>query len=125
MDRDRLTITLRKDILEKLDNLIDGVTLRNRSHAIESILERSLMPQVTQAVILAGGVGVNMRPFTYEIPKALIPVHGKPLVEYLIEELRDAGIRTIVMATGHLGDKIIDHFGNGSKFGVTIQYSQE
>ena len=125
MDRDRLTITLRKDILSRLDSLIDGVTLRNRSHAIESILEKSLMPQVTQAVILAGGVGINMRPFTYEIPKALIPVHGKPLVEYIIEQLRDAGIRSVVMATGHLGDKIIDHFGNGSKYGVTIHYSQE
>ncbi len=125
MERERLTITLRKDILKQLDHLIDGITLRNRSHAIESFLERALMPKVKQALILAGGEGVKMRPFTYEIPKALIPVHGKALLEYLVESLRESDVRNIVIAIGYLGDRIKEHFGDGRKFGVSIKYSEE
>lgn len=125
MDRERLTITLRKDILKRLDQIIDGVNMRNRSHAIESLLTRSLTPKINQAVILAGGEGIKLRPLTYEVPKALIPVAGKPILEHVIELLRDAEIRTIVLAVGHLGHKIKEHFGNGSKFGIEIHYSQE
>ncbi len=77
------------------------------------------------AIILAGGEGIKLRPLTYELPKSLIPVQGKPLVEYTIELLRKAGIKNIVFATGHLGEKIIKYFGNGEKFGVRITYSQE
>ena len=125
MDRERLTITLKKDIVRLLDKQIDGVTLRNRSHAIETYLEHALTTNVTQAVILAGGKGVKMRPLTYEVPKALIPVHGKPILEYLIDALAKHTIRSIVLAVGHLGDKIQNHFGDGSRYGVKITYSKE
>lgn len=125
MDRDRLTITLRKDVLAQLDSIIDGVQIRNRSHAIEYILSQSLGPKVTQAVILAGGQGVEMRPLTYEVPKALIPVGGKPVVEYALESLRDSGVRDIIIAIGHLGEKIKEALGNGSKYGVRLTYSEE
>lgn len=125
MDRERLTITLRKDILKKLDDLIDGVDLRNRSHTIESLLIRVLTPKVTQAVILAGGAGPELRPLTYEVPKALIPVGGKPILEYTIERLHNLDIRTVILAIGHLGNKIKDHFGSGKSFGVDIIYSEE
>jgi len=125
MDRDRLTITLRTDLLKRLDEIIDGVKIRNRSHAIEFLLSESLAPRITQAIILAGGRGVNMRPLTYEVPKPLIPVAGKPLIEYTIEMLREAGVREIILAVGHLGDKLKETVGNGSKYGVTISYSEE
>lgn len=125
MDRKRLTITLRKKLLTKIDEQVDGTRIRNRSHAIEYLLTRALKPSIKQAVILAGGEGVKMRPLTYEVPKALITVSGKPILEYLIETLTDAGIRDIVLAIGHLGSKIKEHFGNGSKFGVNITYSEE
>lgn len=125
MDRDRLTITLRADLLKRLDEIIDGVQIRNRSHAIEYLLSQSLTPKVSQAVILAGGHGVKMRPLTYEIPKPLIPVAGKPVISYMIEMLRDAGVREIIVAVGHLGNKIKEEIGNGKKFGVNISYSEE
>lgn len=125
MDRDRLTITLRNDLLKRLDDVIDGVKIRNRSHAIEYLLSESLAPKVTQAVILAGGAGVKMRPITYEVPKPLISVSGKPLIEYTIEMLREAGIRDVVLAVGHLGDKIKEEVGNGRKLGVSVSYSEE
>lgn len=125
MDRDRLTITMRKDILKKVDALIDGTSIRNRSHAIETLISRSITPRVDTAIILAGGEGIKLRPLTYEIPKSLIPISGKPLVEYTVEMLKKAEVRNIIFAIGHLGDKIRQHFGDGSKFGVRIKYSEE
>lgn len=120
--RNRITITLRGSILKKIDKYIDGDRIRNRSHAIEYILNKFFAPRITKALILAGGEGIKMRPLTYEMPKALIPIHGRPVLEYIIENLRYHNIRDIVISTGHLGSKIKEYFGNGSKFGVKITY---
>lgn len=125
MDRDRLTITLRKDILKKVDQLIDKTTIRNRSHAIETLLNRAIAPKVDTGVILAGGEGIKLRPLTYELPKALIPIHGKPLVEYTVEMLKKADIHNIIFTIGHLGEKIVKHFGDGEKYGIRIRYINE
>ena len=123
--RKRITITIRRDLLQALDKMIDHQKVRNRSHAVETLLSRSLQSKVTQAVILASGEGVNMRPFTYEIPKPLIPVNGRPLLEHTIERLRSHGIANMVITVSHLAKRIQDHFGNGSKFGVDITYAHE
>ncbi|MFC2154104.1 sugar phosphate nucleotidyltransferase [Candidatus Altiarchaeota archaeon] len=126
MNRERLTITLRDDILEGVDKLVDGIKIRNRSHAIEILLARILTGgRINKAVILAGGEGTRMRPFTYEMPKALIPVKGKPLLQHIIDLLRKYEIREIIISTGYLGEKIKEYFGNGSKFGVNITYLEE
>ncbi len=79
---------------------------------------------ITQAVILAGGLGTRMRPLTLETPKPMILVAGKPFLERLIGLLKDQGITKIVIATGYLAEKIEDHFGDGSRFGVEIVYSR-
>lgn len=123
--RERITITIRKDLLRRLDQTIDHQRIRNRSHAFEVLLSRVLGNDIRQAVILASGMGVNMRPFTYEIPKPLIPVSGKPLLEHTIDLLRNNGITNIIITVSHLGNKIKDHFGDGSKFGVSIRYVEE
>lgn len=125
MDRERLTITLKKDVLKRLDKSIDGNRIRNRSHAIEYHLNQSLSPSVNKALILAGGRGINLRPFTYEMPKTMIPVKDKPILEHTIERLRDAGIRDLLIHTGHLGEKIQSYFGDGKRFDVTIAYQTE
>ena len=125
MVRKRLTITLNKNLLKKVDQAIDGVKIRNRSHAIEYLLTKTLTPKVEQAVILAGGPAVKMRPLTYEIPKALIPIGGRPLIESTIELIKDAGIRNLVIATGHLGHKIQEQLGEGRRLGVKISYTFE
>lgn len=122
MDRDRLTITLSKSILAKVDALIDGTKIRNRSHAIEYLITQSLTPKVTQAIVLAGGRGLNMRPFTFEMPKGLFPVGGKPILDHIVERLVAADIRDIIFSLGHLGDKIREHFGDGKTFGAKITY---
>ncbi|MCH7492905.1 nucleotidyltransferase family protein [Patescibacteria group bacterium] len=125
MDRNRLTITLKKDLLALIDEVIDGTRIRNRSHAIEYLLSQSLKPQANKAFILAAGRGVNMRPFNYEIPKTLIPAKGKHIIEYSIEQLRESGFKDIYILVGHLGEKIVAHFGDGSRFGVKITYLKE
>lgn len=122
MQRQRLTITLREDLLTQVDKKIDGVRIRNRSHAIEYLLTKSIGSKITKAYILAGGHGLKMRPFTYEMPKPLIPVKNKPILEYIIALLRDHNIRDIYIGIDYLGDKIRSYFGDGAKFGVDITY---
>ena len=76
-------------------------------------------------VILAGGLGTRLRPRTSEVPKALIPIGGKPFLHHQIDLLKRRGIRDIVLCVGHLGDRVKDYFGDGRWLGVRIKYSEE
>ena len=81
------------------------------------------MKNIDVAVIMAGGKGSRLLSITNdEIPKPMVPVDGKPLLEYQVEELKTYGIKKIVMIVGHLGEKIVDHFKDGKNFGVEIDY---
>ena len=75
-----------------------------------------------KAVILAAGEGQRLRPFTASKPKVMIKVGNRPIVEYVVEALKKAGILDIVMVVGYRKDRVMDHFGNGNKFGVEIDY---
>ncbi len=79
--------------------------------------------KIKQAVIFAGGLGTRLRPLTLTLPKPMAPVGGRPFLEHLIELLRTNGITDIVLLLGYLPEKIIEHFGDGKKFGVHIRYS--
>ena len=84
------------------------------------------MKKINVAVIMAGGKGSRLRSITNdEIPKPMVPVDGKPLLEYQVEALKEYGIKKIVMIVGHLGEKIMDHFKDGKDFGVNIDYIVE
>lgn len=78
-----------------------------------------------KAMILAAGRGERMRPLTDTVPKPLLEAGGKPLVVWQIEKLARAGVRSIVINHAHLGHMIEQALGNGSRFGVTIEYSPE
>ena len=81
------------------------------------------MKNIDVAVIMAGGKGSRLRSITNdEIPKPMVPVDGKPLLEYQVEKLKTYGIKKIVMIVGHLGEKISGHFQDGRAFGVDIDY---
>lgn len=125
LGRTRLTITLKPEIIKALDSVIDGEQIRNRSHAIEYWLTQALVPQLTKVLILVGGEGVNFRPLTYELPKALIPIKGKPLLEHTLDLLKKYGFTDIIISLGHLGNKIREHFGDGSRFGIHITYLEQ
>ncbi|NNU80311.1 HAD-IIIA family hydrolase [Halovulum dunhuangense] len=75
-----------------------------------------------QAVILAGGRGTRLQPLTLTRPKPMVVFHGKPFLEYIVEMLRDQGIERILMLLGYLPGVITDHFGDGSRLGVSIEY---
>jgi NDP-sugar pyrophosphorylase family protein len=78
-----------------------------------------------QAVILAGGLGTRLRPLTLTVPKCMVPVHGRPFLEYELELLKSSGVDDVVLCIGHLGAKVMEHFGDGEAFGVRISYSHD
>lgn len=78
-----------------------------------------------QAVIMAGGSGSRLMPLTQETPKPMLRVGDRPLLEIIVEQLRDAGIRRVHVTTHHKPEKISEHFGDGQDFGVEMLYVSE
>jgi NDP-sugar pyrophosphorylase family protein len=77
------------------------------------------------AVILAGGVGTRLQPYTMSLPKPLMPVGNHPILEILIKQLKKAGIRKVIIAVGYLESLIRAYFNDGSTWGMEIEYSSE
>jgi dTDP-glucose pyrophosphorylase len=103
--------------------------LVNRNRVVKDIVIRSdferLADQPFGAVVMAGGPGVRLRPLTENTPKPMLPVGGRPVLELIIGQLRDIGIRRICVTTHYRADKIVEHFGHGESFGVDIDYLNE
>ncbi len=77
------------------------------------------------AIILAGGKGERLRPLTGDRPKSMVPLLGRPILEYQVEWLREGGVTDIVVACGYLHQVIEEHFEDGSRWGVSLHYSIE
>jgi NDP-sugar pyrophosphorylase family protein len=77
------------------------------------------------AVIIAGGKGRRLQPFTTTIPKPLFPLGEKPIIQIIIEQLREAGIRDFIVSVGYLGELVEAYLGSGKKFGCSIEYVRE
>jgi glucose-1-phosphate thymidylyltransferase len=75
-----------------------------------------------KGLVLAGGVGSRLRPFTFSVPKHLIPILGRAMIEYPIEHLVKAGVRDIGVVVGYLGDMIRGFLGDGSRYGARFTY---
>jgi mannose-1-phosphate guanylyltransferase len=75
------------------------------------------------AVVLSGGEGIRLRPITADLPKGLVKVGGKPLLQWVLEWLRANGITSIVIGVAYLKERIIEYFGDGARLGVNITYS--
>jgi NDP-sugar pyrophosphorylase family protein len=125
MKRERLTITLRSDLLNALDNTIDGERLRNRSHAIEYYLSKSLGEKEVPALILAGGKPVYFDSEKKSLPKAMVKIAGKPLLEQTLLRLKKSKFNEVVISVGEGGEIIKDYFKDGSQFGLKIKYTQQ
>ncbi len=78
-----------------------------------------------RAVILAGGKGTRLAPYTTVFPKPLVPIGDMPILEIVVRQLRRAGVSQITMAVGHLANLLMTFFGEGSRFSVSIDYSVE
>ena len=83
------------------------------------------MTTIDRAVVLAAGRGTRMRELTAEVPKPMIEVRGKPVLQHIIEGLRDAGIRELLVIVGYHADTVQNFFGDGSRHDVSIQYATQ
>lgn len=123
--KERITITIEESLLKTLDKRVDGVTIKNRSHAIELILSKSIKGNnITTALVLAGG--------PYEIeqngettPTLMVKINNKPILEHNILMLKKQGITNILLIVGHKKELIKEYFNNGEAQGVEITYIEE
>ena len=124
--KERVTITLDKNLISQIDKRIDGMGIKNRSQEIEHLLSGSLGINIpSKAVLLVGGRGTRLRPLTDKIPKALLEVQGKVITEHIFDLLKKYGIRDVILCVGYLKDKIKEHFGNGNQVGMNVSYVEE
>jgi hypothetical protein len=111
MDRERITISIKKKVLDKIDKTIDGTNIRNRSHAIETLAIKSLGAFDThQAVIILGG------------DNALKSI---PAAKSYLPKLKEAGFDTVIIAVGFLADKIKEKIGFGVEYDLSIRYDDK
>lgn len=103
-------------IIDDSGRIVDLVTLKDLSPSSCSSI---------QAVIMAGGYGTRLRPLTENLPKPMLPIGDRPLMEHIVGQLKSAGIRRVNVTTHYRTDKIRRHFGNGEEFGVEMRYVAE
>lgn len=115
----RVTITLARDLLDLIDRMVDQKDIRNRSHAIETLLRESLMPSLRTAVLLAGG-----KPRRGILPP-LKRINDRTLIEITIGHLVDAGVRQIYILAGENQGRISDVVGHGAELGAKVTYVDE
>ncbi|MGB9605368.1 MAG: sugar phosphate nucleotidyltransferase, partial [Bryobacteraceae bacterium] len=84
-------------------------------------MTRPMLP----VAILAGGLGTRLCPLTENVPKSLVPVAGEPFLAHQLRLLARSGIERVVLCTGHLGEKIREFAGDGRRFGLSVDYSED
>lgn len=102
--------------------------LDREGRAVEVVLLSDLIEDVEpplQAVVMAGGFGTRLHPLTETVPKPMLPIGDKPIIEYIVRQMQLSGIRHIDVATHYLADQIKAHLRDGSDFGVEINYVTE
>lgn len=95
---------------------------------VDLIMRRDLIKEEElglSAVVMAGGFGTRLHPLTKELPKPMLPMGDRPLMQVIIEQLHDSGIQKVNISTHYQPEKIRDHFGDGSAFDVDINYVNE
>ena len=119
-------VTLLRLMGERLIRHIPLVDDRGRVVAL-ALLSRFVRQRELplKAVIMAGGLGTRLRPLTEGTPKPMLPLGDRPLLQRIVEQLGEAGIRSIDITTHYQPDKIRQHFGDGSSFGALVRYSHE
>ena len=83
------------------------------------------MPKIDKAVLLAAGRGTRMREMTADLPKPMLEVRGKPVLQHIVEGLRDAGVAHFLIIVGYRADAVQNFFGDGSRYKIEIQYATQ
>jgi dTDP-glucose pyrophosphorylase len=111
------------------EHSVRQIPLVDEDHCVVALATRDeLLPHEAldlQALVMAGGFGTRLMPLTEQVPKPMLPVGSRPLLELIVEQLRTAGIKQVNVATHYKGEVITNHFGNGQGFGVDISYVKE
>ena len=111
MARERVTISVNQDLLKKIDQQIDGTRIRNRSHAVESLVSEALgLDQIKDAIVMAGG---------NDVLKNINAIKDSLL------RLKKLGIKEVIVAVGYLADKIKKELKNGQDFGLKLDYLEK
>lgn len=109
--------------------LVNHLTLVDEAGAVKGLILRSdlITSEETpvSAMVMAGGFGLRLRPMTADTPKPMLPVDGKPVMEHVLNHLKQAGIRRINVTTHYRPEKITDYFGDGKAMGLDIKYVPE
>ena len=111
--------------LHKIDQvpLVDGNGVVSGLEFLANVDYSDAKPNTV--VIMAGGLGMRLRPLTDHVPKPMIPVGGKPMLEWILTAASEDGFRKFVLAVNYLGEQIEEYFGDGEDFGVHISYVKE
>lgn len=111
------------------DYFVNQIPVVDEEGRVIDLILRSDLIKVDQipmsAVVMAGGEGMRLRPLTDSLPKPMLPVGDRPLLEIIIQQLRAAGIQNVNVTTHYKSEKIADYFGDGQKYGVDIRYINE
>ncbi len=122
--KEKISITIDSELIRKADSLIDSISVRNRSQALESLLRKALAERdIDCAVILAGG---EMSRLSFgETFKPLAKIEGIPILVNTISRLKSAGITRIMIAAGPIKERVFELVGDGSEYGVKITYIKD
>ena len=121
-DRDAMLQVLQQNSIRHLPLVDDD------QHVVAMVTLDDFVPEqdtTVQALIVAGGLGVRLRPLTEDMPKPMLPVGDRPLMEIIVQQLQQAGVKHVNVAVHHKSEKITEHFGDGHRFGVDISYLTE
>lgn len=114
LHKHRITITLRPDLLPRLDTFVDGEKIRNRSHAIEYILSKHLGVDINTAAIFTGAANDT---HVY----ALERVHNRPVISYILDMLHTYHVHNVILVTDQFGTELEQYVGDGSQWGLRLK----
>lgn len=124
MLRSEAIALLRRHSIDQLP-VIDGQGHLVGLYLLEDLLDKPAAGLPNPVVLMAGGRGTRLRPLTDHCPKPMLRVAGKPILESILEQCIASGLQEFYLAVNHLKEQILDHFGDGSRWGVRIQYIEE
>ncbi|MCX6777838.1 MAG: sugar phosphate nucleotidyltransferase [Candidatus Micrarchaeota archaeon] len=118
--KEKIAFSIDAKLLKKVDSMVDGVAIKSRSHALETLIRKGLGEEVRHALILAGGeIKKN------KVSKSMIHIDDKPVLHRIIDWLKGFGITRITISVGYRREEIESYFGSGKGFGVDIDYIRE
>lgn len=113
---------MRRDMLHQIP-MLDKEGRVQRLFLLEDLIRGDTLSNTV--ILMAGGEGRRLRPLTHEHPKPMLRIGGKPILEIILEQCVEAGLRDVYISVNYLKEQIKDHFGRGRQWGVNIEYLEE